>query len=71
MQVESSKWKVQTQKKPAKKSKVASNMEWSGKICIGRTQGSGWMIARNEFRQYNTALYVLHLMAVGLPVALV
>ena len=32
--------------------KVASNTGWSGKeICIGRTQGSGWKIVRNEFRQ--------------------
>ena len=32
--------------------KVASNTCWSGKeICIGRTQGSGWKIVRNEFRQ--------------------
>ena len=31
---------------------VASNIGWSGKeICIGRTQGSGWKIVRNEFRQ--------------------
>jgi len=30
--------------------KVASNTGWSGKeICIGRTQGSGWKIVRNEF----------------------
>jgi len=32
--------------------KVAGNTGWSGKkICIGRTQRSGWKIARNEFRQ--------------------
>ena len=32
--------------------KVASNTGWSGKkICIGRTQGSGRKIVRNEFRQ--------------------
>ena len=32
--------------------KVASNTGWSGKeICIGRTQGSGWKIVRDEFRQ--------------------
>ena len=42
---------TETQKKPAKKSKVASNMEWSGKICIGRTQGSGRKIVRNESRE--------------------
>jgi len=29
--------------------KVASNTGWSGKeICIGRTQGPGWKILRNE-----------------------
>jgi len=32
--------------------KVASNTGWSGKeICIGRTQGSGWKLVRNEFRE--------------------
>jgi len=32
--------------------KVASNTGWSGKeMCIGRTQGSGRKIVRNEFRQ--------------------
>jgi len=32
--------------------KVASNTGWSSKeIGIGRTQGSGWKIVRNEFRQ--------------------
>ena len=32
--------------------KVAGNTGWSGKeIRIGRTQGSGWKIVRNEFRQ--------------------
>ena len=35
--------------------KVASNIGWSGKvICIGRTQGSGRKIVRNEFRQVET-----------------
>jgi len=39
-----------TEKAP--RGKVASNTGWSGKeICIGRTQGSGWKIVRNEFRQ--------------------
>ena len=41
---------MQIQKKPERK--VASNTGWSGKeICIGRTQGSGWKIVRNVFRQ--------------------
>ena len=41
---------MQTQKRP--RGKVASNTGWSGKeICIGRMHGSGWKIARNEFRQ--------------------
>jgi len=32
--------------------KVASITGWSGKeICIGRTQGSGWKVVRDEFRQ--------------------
>jgi len=32
--------------------KVAGNTNWSGKkICTGRTQGSGWKIAGNEFRE--------------------
>ena len=32
--------------------KVASNTGWSGKeSCVGKTQGSGWKIVRNEFRQ--------------------
>jgi len=41
---------MQTQKRPI--GKVASNTGWSGKeMCIGRTQGSGWKIVRNEFRR--------------------
>jgi len=32
--------------------KVASNTGWSGKeLCIGRKQGSGLKIVRDEFRQ--------------------
>ena len=39
-----------TEKGP--RGKVASNTGWSSKeICIGRTQGSGWKIVRNEFTQ--------------------
>jgi len=39
-----------TEKGP--RGKFASNTGWSGKeIYIGRTQGSGWKIVRNEFRQ--------------------
>jgi len=42
--------KVQTQKNLERK--VDSNAEWSAKeICIGRTQGSGRKIARNELRE--------------------
>ena len=38
--------------KKAREEKVASNTGWSGKeICIGRTQGSGWKIVRDELRQ--------------------
>jgi len=38
--------------KKGPRGKVASNTDWSGKeICIGRTQGSGWKIVRDEFRQ--------------------
>ena len=39
-----------TEKGP--RGKVTSNTGWSGReICIGRTQGSGWKIVRNGFRQ--------------------
>ena len=39
-----------TEKAP--RGKFASNTGWSGEeICIGRTQGSGWKIVRNEFGQ--------------------
>jgi len=32
--------------------KVASNAGWSGqKICIGETQGSGWKVVANQFRE--------------------
>jgi len=42
---------VQPQKR-LERGKVASNTGWSGnEICTGRTQGSGWKIVRNEFRQ--------------------
>jgi len=32
------------------KARVASNTGWSGKD-IGRTEGSGWKIVKNKFRQ--------------------
>jgi len=39
-----------TEKSP--RGKVASDTGWFGEeICIGRTQGSGRKIVRNEFRQ--------------------
>jgi len=42
---------VQRHKK-GPRGKVASNTGCTGKkICIGRTQESGWKIVRNEFRQ--------------------
>jgi len=50
VKVESSSRRCRHRKGP--KGKVASNTGWSGKeICTGRTQESGWKIARNEFRQ--------------------